>query len=376
MHRPLLKTRPPRERHSALEKFIRRFQRLYLRRRSASPRGLLSPEQMRDVLLRERQRSDRNGHVFSLLTFLVREEHSPDAALPLIGVLKNRLRSTDELGWLAPGCIGAVLPYTPAAGAWKVADDVIAAISLEGEPPACEVFCYPNDEPAASSEEPHAGQLLAEFLVRPARSMEPLFVRPMPFWKRGLDMAGALSLLLLLSPLLLLVAVTIRLGSPGPILFRQRRTGAGGRAFTMLKFRTMVDGADLQQVALLELNEQDGPAFKIKNDPRVTRIGRLLRVTSIDELPQLWNVLRGEMSLVGPRPLPCHESDACRGWQRRRLDVTPGLTCIWQVSGRSMVSFDSWVRMDLKYIASRSVGNDLRLLLRTLPAVLARRGAR
>jgi lipopolysaccharide/colanic/teichoic acid biosynthesis glycosyltransferase len=127
---------------------------------------------------------------------------------------------------------------------------------------------------------------------------------------------------------------------------------------------------------LLALNEQDGPAFKIKDDPRVTRFGRFLRSTSIDELPQLWNVLRGEMSLVGPRPLPCHESDGCLGWQRRRLDVTPGLTCIWQVKGRSRVSFSEWCRMDLQYVAKRGVRQDLLLLLLTLPAVLLRKGAR
>src|SRR5205823_467758 len=126
---------------------------------------------------------------------------------------------------------------------------------------------------------------------------------------------------------------------------------------------------------LVASNEQDGAAFKIKNDPRVTRLGRWLRSTSIDELPQLWNVLRGEMSLVGPRPLPCAEADSCAGWQRQRLDVTPGLTCIWQVHGRCRVSFADWVRMDVQYIRSRSLWQDVKLLLLTLPAVLLRRGA-
>ena len=125
---------------------------------------------------------------------------------------------------------------------------------------------------------------------------------------------------------------------------------------------------------LLSLNEQDGPAFKIKNDPRVNRLGRILRATSIDELPQLINVLRGEMSLVGPRPLPCAEMMACRGWLRRRLDVTPGLTCFWQVQGRSKVSFADWVRMDVKYIRSRSLATDAKLLLKTVPAVFSRKG--
>jgi lipopolysaccharide/colanic/teichoic acid biosynthesis glycosyltransferase len=267
-----------------------------------------------------------------------------------------------------------VLPYTPAAGAWKVADDLIAAHPLDQDPPAVEVFCYPSDEVPPQADENRPAEVDA-FLNRPVRSMEPLFVRPMPLWKRSLDLMGAIILLLLSSPLLLAAAAAIRLSSPGPILFKQRRAGVGGRPFTMFKFRTMVNGADRQQQALLALNEQDGPAFKIKNDPRVTAVGHLLRVTSIDELPQLWNVLRGEMSLVGPRPLPCHESDACQGWHRRRLDVTPGLTCIWQISGRSMVSFDNWVRMDVRYVGSRSLWSDLWLLFQTLPAVLLRRGA-
>jgi lipopolysaccharide/colanic/teichoic acid biosynthesis glycosyltransferase len=125
----------------------------------------------------------------------------------------------------------------------------------------------------------------------------------------------------------------------------------------------------------MTMNEQDGPAFKIKNDPRITRVGRLIRSTSIDELPQLWNVLRGDMSLVGPRPLPCNETESCHGWLRQRLDVTPGLTCIWQVRGRSKVSFADWVRMDVQYIRSRSLGGDVKLLLQTVPAVVSRKGA-
>jgi lipopolysaccharide/colanic/teichoic acid biosynthesis glycosyltransferase len=144
----------------------------------------------------------------------------------------------------------------------------------------------------------------------------------------------------------------------------------------MFKFRTMVVGAEELKQDLLALNEQDGPAFKITHDPRGTRIGRFLRCTTIDELPQLWNVLRGDMSLVGPRPLPCAESDACLPWQRRRLHVTPGMTCIWQVSGRSQVSFAEWVRMDLRYIRSLTLGHDLKLLAQTVPAVILRKGAK
>src|SRR5207249_3744451 len=150
-------------------------------------------------------------------------------------------------------------------------------------------------------------------------------------------------------PLFVVIALAIKSSSRGPILFKQQRSGRGGKPFTMYKFRSMGVDAEARKLELLELNEQDGPAFKLKNDPRVTRLGRILRTTSLDELPQLWNVVKGEMSLVGPRPLPCAESDASEPWHRQRLDVTPGLTCIWQVKGRSSVSFADWVRMDVQY---------------------------
>ena len=160
------------------------------------------------------------------------------------------------------------------------------------------------------------------------------------------------------------------------IIFRQRRAGLGGKPFTIYKFRTMCVGAERQQAELRKLNEQDGPAFKLARDPRVTWIGNILRKTSIDELPQLWNVIKGDMSLVGPRPLPVAESDDCAQWQRRRLEVTPGLTCVWQVEGRSQVTFDEWVRMDVKYMRRRTLLHDLLIMIRTVPAVLLKRGAK
>jgi len=167
----------------------------------------------------------------------------------------------------------------------------------------------------------------------------------------------------------------IKLVSPGPAVFRQERTGLGGVRFTLFKLRTMRLDAQARQAELCPRNEVDGPAFKIAADPRVIRFGRFLRTSSIDELPQFWNVLRGDMSLLGPRPLPCHESDDCLPWHRRRLDVTPGMSGLWQVSGRSRIPFDAWVRMDLEYARTRSPLRDLLLLARTIPAVLFRRGA-
>jgi len=159
------------------------------------------------------------------------------------------------------------------------------------------------------------------------------------------------------------------------MFFKQWRIGLGGNAFQMYKLRTMVVDAEEKRNSLLELNEQEGPIFKIKNDPRITPLGRMLRTTSIDELPQLWNVIKGEMSLVGPRPHLPHETAAYDPWNRRRLDVTPGLTCTWQVGGRSKIGFEDWMRMDIRYIRRRSLANDIHLIFKTIPAVLFGKGA-
>ena len=198
--------------------------------------------------------------------------------------------------------------------------------------------------------------------------------------KRTMDLAVALPGLLLLTPVLALVAIAIKLDSPGPVFFRQVRMGSRDRAFRIVKFRTMAVDADARKSEVAHLNRHaadgDGRMFKIPGDPRVTRVGRLLRRTSLDELPQLLNVIRGEMSLVGPRPLILAESRHVRDWARRRLDLKPGITGLWQVLGRSDIPFDEMVRLDYVYVTGWSLGGDLRLVLRTLPALAGRsRGA-
>jgi exopolysaccharide biosynthesis polyprenyl glycosylphosphotransferase len=193
--------------------------------------------------------------------------------------------------------------------------------------------------------------------------------------KRALDVTVSLGGLLLLSPLFLAVAVAIRLGSPGPILFRQKRIGADGRVFICYMFRSMYEGAERRQAELEPLNEADGPVFKIKDDPRVTPAGRLLRRWSVDELPQLVNVLKGEMSLVGPRPLPVRDFYRMEEAHKRRLEAVPGMTGYWQISGRSNLSFEEMVRLDLYYIENWSLSFDVKIILRTLGAVVRREGA-
>jgi lipopolysaccharide/colanic/teichoic acid biosynthesis glycosyltransferase len=193
--------------------------------------------------------------------------------------------------------------------------------------------------------------------------------------KRALDVTVSLGGLLLLSPLFLAVAVAIRLGSPGPILFRQKRIGADGSVFICYMFRSMYEGAERRQAELEPLNEAEGPVFKIKDDPRVTPAGRLLRRWSVDELPQLVNVLIGEMSLVGPRPLPVRDFHRMGEAHKRRLEAVPGMTGYWQISGRSNLSFEEMVRLDLYYIENWSLSFDVKIILRTLGAVARREGA-
>ncbi len=193
--------------------------------------------------------------------------------------------------------------------------------------------------------------------------------------KRAFDMVVGGLLVVVLTPVLVACTLAVRLSGPGPILFRQRRVGRNGRVFHMHKFRSMVRDAEERQPALRAVgNEADGPLFKLRRDPRVTRVGRMLRAWSLDELPQLFDVLRGEMSLIGPRPLVTHEVDLSDPWARSRLRVKPGVTGLWQVSGRHRLSFDDLVRYDVFYIENWSLSMDLLILVRTIPAVLFRSG--
>ncbi len=221
-----------------------------------------------------------------------------------------------------------------------------------------------------------------EFDVLAGRPVLVIRTTPAISWalliKGFIDRVMALAGLIVGAPILLLIALAIRLGGKGPILFRQERAGLHGRPFVMFKFRTMHNDAEMQRDEMQKFNQMSGPVFKMDRDPRVTKVGRLLRKTSLDELPQLWNVFKGEMSLVGPRPLPLYEVAKFETpSQRRRLSMKPGLTCLWQVSGRNEVkNFEQWVRLDLEYIDNWSLWLDIRILLRTIPVVLTGVGAR
>jgi exopolysaccharide biosynthesis polyprenyl glycosylphosphotransferase len=197
------------------------------------------------------------------------------------------------------------------------------------------------------------------------------------FIRRLLDIALASAILLSFGPLFMIpAAILIKLTSPGPILFKQLRCGLNGRQFVMYKFRSMIDNAEQLRVELETLNEMDGPVFKSSRDPRITFIGKILRRFSVDELPQVFNVLRGDMSLVGPRPPLPQEVARYERWHRRRLSMKPGMTCLWQISGRNEVSFEDWMKLDLTYIDNWSLLLDLKILLKTVPVVLMGRGAK
>jgi exopolysaccharide biosynthesis polyprenyl glycosylphosphotransferase len=188
--------------------------------------------------------------------------------------------------------------------------------------------------------------------------------------KRSIDVVGAAAALLVASPLILVAAIAIKLTSPGPVFFRQIRNGQYGRQFKMFKLRTMTQDAETRRAELQGANEMNGPVFKMRHDPRITRVGKWLRRLSLDEIPQFWNVLRGDMSLVGPRPPLPHEVMEYATFDRRRLSMRPGITCLWQIGGRNSVDFDDWVKLDLEYIDTWSLVSDLKILLRTIPAIM------
>ena len=347
----------------------------------AQPDGLLSRAEFLRMVQREKRRTDRSHSALSLAVLVV----DPNGGGTLVQVLdkvSDMVRETDYVTATDDQCIAVLLPDTGEAGLRSFLDKV--ALSRDAQGTRVTGATYPDTA---------FDRLIAERLGTPrsrhaADADEPSPLRAHGYrGKRALDVLGALVALVLLSPLMLIVTLLIRLTSPGPAVFRQTRIGQGGTPFTMYKFRSMRtdidDSAHREFVASLidgkvqpSNGDKTAAAFKIKSDPRVTAIGRLIRKTSIDELPQFYNVLRGDMSLVGPRPPVQYEADKYKAWHRRRVfEMKPGLTGIWQVEGRSRVTFDDMVRMDLRYLQHCSLRFDLGILLRTVGVVLTCEGA-
>lgn len=292
---------------------------------------------------------------------LKRESPRPDLGVPVLG-------RADELG--------AYLAMNPVDEVYLSADVRQHHTALQSVVEVCERLGIPFAVPA------HVFRL-GRALPRHLRGVSDGYVHysviiSRPFQdalKRAADVALSAGALLALAPFLLVVAAAVKLTSPGPVLFKQVRVGLRGRHFHMYKFRSMVVDAERLLEQLEGQNEQTGPVFKMKADPRITRIGRLLRAYSIDELPQLFNVLIGDMSIVGPRPPVPREVAQYLPWQRRRLSVRPGLTCLWQVQGRNSIGFDEWMMLDLQYVDQWSLAADARLIGRTIPVVVSGKGA-
>lgn len=384
---------------------------------------LLSPKAMELTLNKERMRCDRHGQYFSLLVIQMGNRATQNQVRLFAKILHKRLRLTDERGLLLKGGIGVLLPMTELQGARVVLNSIIHTASRNGIKFESEIFLYSGRDDSEYSADPSvdasvsdsdmvfetssnsgdtivervnlriqsststkaAPQLFSKLVRADDKSQhrrEPadalisestltsMHIGPRyPVWKRAMDIGCASMGLLISMPVIVIAAIAIKLTSKGPVFFRQLRSGQYGNAFPVYKLRTMVIDAEELKEKLQLLNERDGPAFKIKNDPRVTRVGGVLRKTGLDELPQLWNVLVGHMAIVGPRPLPCNEDAKCKIWQRRRLDTKPGLTCTWQISKSRKISFADWMRMDLRYADRRTIAGDVSLMFKTVKAV-------
>lgn len=282
------------------------------------------------------------------------EESAPAASLPLLGSL------ADLPDVMQSRIVDGVI-FTPSGRGFGQAQPALQHCSDLGVPAYFYVHSLAGMDAPLRMEQVAGVPLLTP--VRPQHQAHGLM-------KRVLDVLLATGLLLLFLPVLAAAALLIKLSSPGPVIFRQPRVGQNGRQFLLYKLRTMVKGAEHARAQLAGHNEMDGPVFKMRADPRCTPVGKILRRLSLDEFPQLWNVLKGEMSMVGPRPPLPEEVEQYQPWQRRRLSVRPGLTCLWQVNGRNRIQFSEWVKLDLEYIDHWSWGLEIKILLRTLPAML------
>lgn len=349
---------------------------------------LLTAVQFNREIARERIRSSRRSFPFCILTLELNEAlQRRRRSKMLVRLMHRNLRMTDHKAVLGPGKYAVLLVDTPEMGGRSALD----RISQLAEQSNLRVTTHlrvhdpegfdSDDRFFGNGRRRHEDEAGGRWIpVEPkveVSSEEPLVPPPeiRMSIKRLVDIVGASFGLLLSAPILSVAMWVIRRHDSGPAIFKQTREGYRGKPFTIYKLRTMAVDAEQIQATLMDKNRRDGPAFKLENDPRVTPIGNFLRRTCLDELPQLWNVLRGEMSLVGPRPLPWHESRACCAWHRRRLEVRPGLTCYWQINKASVDTFDDWMRLDLRYVDEIGFVRDLRLIAQTVTVPMSGRGS-
>jgi lipopolysaccharide/colanic/teichoic acid biosynthesis glycosyltransferase len=323
----------------------------------------------RQVIERERDRADRYSGFFSLAEFSTAGSKAPHrAAQALADCIAHRARLTDQFGWMGDTSIGVLLPETPSQGAALLARQILERIGDRIPAPACRIYTYPSGEPPQ-------GDVAAAVRFGGKQDLGRMLAVTPPVWKRVVDVTLALLALMVLAPLLAVTAAGIKLASPrGPVLFRQPRIGRAAEPFLCLKFRTMHPNVESEphQAHLKALIRSDTAMAKLDDDadPRILPFGRFLRLSGLDEIPQLWNVVRGEMSLVGPRPCIPYEYAEYQAWQKRRAGALPGLTGLWQVSGKNRTTFNEMVRYDISYSRSQSFCQDVGIMFRTLPAIL------
>lgn len=325
-----------------------------------------SRKALQSIFDRERERALRKGSTFSLLIIGYSSNGSDHSTAELINTIKNRIRHIDDLGWYDDQHIGVILPETSYQGARNLGLDIQQRME---NPVIFSIYTYPDKDDFPQKHTPPR-----ESSTAPLREFFSLFGKPIPLWKRVLDLAGAIIIVLFLLPLFFLVAAYIKAVSPGPVFFRQGRLGYLRKPFVCWKFRTMNVNADLDKHRnhVADLIRNGKTLVKIDGDPDASIIpfGNVLRKLGIDELPQLYNVLRGEMSLIGPRPCLDYEAVEFLDWQNRRFDIHPGLTGLWQVSGKNRTTFEEMMRLDIRYGQKRSPLHDGVIFIRTLPAII------
>lgn len=356
-------------------------------------------EQTLRLLAQERARADRNAQPLSLILFdITILSRAPLFLEQFIRIVTDRTRVTDHIGWLDRTHLALILPETPGAGAQTLQQEINMKYEAYAQPVSSQTFTYPQQSipalaetvkshnpgsgrdkgpPATEENADHAdagGKAVPPVSQQSFARIEPLLLPATTVCKRGLDLLAASLAVVFFAPLLLLIALGIKFASRGPVLYQQTRVGYLGRPFKLLKFRTMHSGArkDLHSDYLKELIHKDRPMVKLdaQSDPRIFPFGRFLRQTGLDELPQLVNVLKGEMSLVGPRPCLPYEAENYSLWHWRRLDCMPGMTGLWQISGKNETTFKEMVRLDIAYTNRRSVWFDLKIMLMTIPSII------
>ena len=329
-------------------------------------------ETFKSLIDRERKRADRYNNYFSLLVLRFESTQAPGPIHSLITALKKRIRAIDELGWLEEHAMGVMLPDTNGQGALELAWDIRDNLSPENLNYTYDIHTYPED--GVSRKFKKGETTAADEVQDNQRDLYNLVGRPLPLWKRVIDILGASCVLVILFPLFLIIGAYIKLVSPGPVFFKQERLGYAGRPFICFKFRTMKANTDCEKhrVHVCDLIKQNKPLNKLDHCPEADIIpfGNLLRCLGIDELPQLINVLKGDMSLIGPRPCMAYEAVEFLNWHMQRFDANPGLTGLWQVSGKNRTTFEEMMRLDIRYAQKVCLLHDIAIFFRTFPLLL------